>query len=138
MPTTLVLQFSEALDPTRAADPSNYAIVRADGARVTFVSAAYDPDAWTVTLHPKQRIDLHLRYVLTVNGVAPSGLISASGVYLDGNGQGVAGTSASRNVNSANLVLPKDSHNIKPRVGIHHGPLASKSRPILPKPHSAV
>ena len=92
----LVLQFSEALDPTRAVNLKNYAILHGHGRGVKIVSAVYNPVAWTVTLHTKQRINPHGSYQLTVNGVAPSGLISASGVYLDGNGNGVAGTSAVR------------------------------------------
>ena len=94
--STLVLQFSEALAPTRAVSLKNYAILHGRGQRVKIVSAVYSPVAWTVTLRTKQRINPHGRYQLTVNGVAPSGLISASGVYLDGNGNGIAGTSAVR------------------------------------------
>ena len=91
----LVLQFSEALDPTPAVNLKNYAILHAHlGQRLKIVSAVYDPVAWTVTLRTKQSINPHVRYELKVNGVAPSGLTSASGVYLDGIGNGVAGTSA--------------------------------------------
>ena len=74
----------------------NYAILHGHKQRVKIVSAVYNPVAWTVTLRTKQRINPHGRYQLKVNGVAPAGLISASGVYLDGNGTGVAGTSAVR------------------------------------------
>ncbi len=94
--STLVLQFSEALDPTPAVNLKNYAILHGRRQRVKIVSAVYDPVALTVTLRTKQRINPHGRYQLTVNGVAPLGLISASGVYLDGTGTGVAGTSAVR------------------------------------------
>jgi fibronectin-binding autotransporter adhesin len=92
--TTVVLQFSEALDPTPAVNLKNYAILpaRPHGQRLKILSAVYDPVAWTVTLRTRQTINPHLRYELKVNGVAPLGLISASGVYLAGNG--VAGTSA--------------------------------------------
>ena len=94
--STLVLQFSEPLDPTRAVNLKNYAILHGHNQRVKIVSAVYNPVALTVTLRTKQRINPRGRYQLKVNGVAPSGLISASGVYLDGNGNGVAGTSAVR------------------------------------------
>ena len=46
----LVLQFSEALDPTRAMNLKNYAIVHGHRPRVKIVSAVYNPVAWTVTL----------------------------------------------------------------------------------------
>ncbi len=54
MHTTLVLQFNEALDPTRAVDVRNYGISHAHGRRLTILSAVYDPIALTVTLHPKE------------------------------------------------------------------------------------
>ena len=77
----------------------NYAILHGHGRHVKIVSAVYNPVARTVTLRTKQRINPHGRYQLKVNGVAPSGLISTSGVFLDGNGTGVAGISAVRIVN---------------------------------------
>jgi Bacterial Ig-like domain (group 3) len=97
--STLVLQFSEALDPEPAVNLQNYAILYGHRRRVKILSVVYNPAAWTVTLRTRQRINPHGRYQLKVNGVAPSGLISTSGVYLDGNGTGVAGTSAVRIIN---------------------------------------
>ena len=97
--STLVLQFSEALDPTRAVNLQNYAVLHGRRRRVKILSIAYNPVAWTVTLRTRQRINPHGRYQLKVNGGAPSGLISSSGVFLDGNGTGVAGTSAVRIIN---------------------------------------
>jgi len=94
--SVLVVQFSEGLDPTRAMNVHNYAILHGRGGRVKILSAVYNPVAWTVTLRTKQRLNPHRQYQLKVNGSAPAGLISASGVYLDGNGTGVAGTSAVR------------------------------------------
>ena len=67
-PTTLVLQFNEALDPTRAEDVANYQIVGPNGVPVAITSAVYDATADTVTLSPKTRLDLHKIYTLTVNG----------------------------------------------------------------------
>jgi autotransporter-associated beta strand protein len=97
--STLVLQFSEALDPTPAMNLQNYSILHGRSQRIKVLSAVYNAATWTVTLRTKQRISPHGRYQLTVNGAAPSGLISASGVYLDGRGTGVGGTSAVRSFN---------------------------------------
>ena len=94
--SSLVLQFSEALDPTPAANLQNYAILHGRSQKIKILSAVYNPVTWTVTLRTKQRINPHVRYELKVNGGAPSGLASATGVYLDGSGTGVAGTSAVR------------------------------------------
>ncbi len=93
----------------RAADLRNYAIIQGHGKHLTIRSAVYNPAAWTVTLNVKQRINLNRRYELTVNGVAPVGLTSTSGVYLDGNGNGVAGTSAFLIINRKNLVPSQGS-----------------------------
>ena len=83
-PTSLVLTFSSALDPTRAEDVNNYQIVTMGGrgrngnlvGHVTAVRAAiYDPASLTVTLYPIQRLDFHNTYRLTVDGGTPKGLM---------------------------------------------------------------
>ena len=68
----------------------NYAGLHGQRRRLKILSVAYDPAARTVTIRTRQRINPHGRYQLEVNGGALSGLISASGVYLDGDGTGVA------------------------------------------------
>jgi len=92
-PTSLVLTFSSALNPTPADDVNNYQIVTLGGhgkngslvGHVTRVRAAvYNPATLTVTLHTAQRLDLHNRYQLTVNGKTPTGLRGATGVALAG------------------------------------------------------
>ena len=82
-PTTLVLTFSTLLDPTRAQDVRNYRLVCPHGRTIRITKAVYDPTANAVTLRPAQRLPLHESFVLTVNGMAPNGLTSATGVLLD-------------------------------------------------------
>ena len=114
-PTSLVLTFSSALDPTRAEDVSNYQIVTMGGrgrngdlvGHVTAVRAAvYDPATLTVTLHPSQRLDFHNIYRLTVDGGTPKGLMGATGVPLDSQGAGAPGRNDVMTLTWRNLVLP--------------------------------
>jgi len=91
-PTTLVLSFSAGLDPARAQDPGNYLLVRLlaagrTGPAIRLGAAVYDPAANTVTLRPLELLPLHDEYLLTVNGNALDGVVSAAGESLDGSGQ---------------------------------------------------
>ena len=89
-PTYLLLNFNGPLDPTSAQNPLNYQILGPGGHRITVVSAIYDSATHTVTLVPAERLNIHRRYRLTVNGTAPSGLTNPSGELLDGAGNGQA------------------------------------------------
>jgi autotransporter-associated beta strand protein len=114
-PTSLVLTFSSALDPTPAEDVNNYQIVTMGGrgrngdlvGHVTPVRAAvYDPASLTVTLYPSQRLDFHNVYRLTVDGGTPKGLMGATGVPLDSQGTGTPGRDDVMTLTWRNLVLP--------------------------------
>src|SRR5207302_6158429 len=99
-PTHLVLSFSEPLDPASASDPRNYSLVRVgpagksspDVRPISVASAVYDSAALAVTLSPREQLNLHLFYRLTVHGTAPSGVAGANGVLLDGTGTGSPGS----------------------------------------------
>jgi IPT/TIG domain len=100
-PTSLVLTFNLALDPIRTQDVNNYQIMSMGGTgrngnmvgHVIRVGAAvYDAAALTVTLFPDEQLDLHNLYQLTVNGMTPGGLTSATGIPLDGAATGTPGT----------------------------------------------
>ncbi len=91
-PTYLLLYFNGPLDPSSAQNPLNYRIVAPGGQRITVSSAIYDSATHTVTLVPAERLNVHRRYLLTVNGTAPSGLTNPSGVLLDGAHNGKAGS----------------------------------------------
>jgi CSLREA domain-containing protein len=92
-PTSLVLTFSTALDAASVRHLANYRIVTLGGpgrggskvGHVTRVKRAiYDPSTYTVTLLPADRLDIHNRYKLTVNGSTATGLKGAGGLMLDG------------------------------------------------------
>ena len=104
--TSLVLTFSTALNPTPAQNVNNYQIVTEDGTVIPVTSAVYDPTTLTVTLIPAQLLTLTAIYQLTVNGTTPSGLTSATGVLLDGAGNGTPGTNFVRMFSGGILAGP--------------------------------
>ncbi len=113
-PTTLVLTFNVPLDPARAQDVNNYQIVAMAGGErdavvaghVTRVRAAvYNAAALTVTLYPRQRLNIHNFYRLTVYGAPPNGLRSASGIPLDSQGNGDPGNKYETILSWKNLVV---------------------------------
>ena len=118
-PTSLVLTFNSALDPTRAEDVNNYQIVTRGGrgrngslvGHVTRVRAAvYNPASLTVTLYPSQLLDFHNVYRLIVDGGTPKGLMGATGVPLDSQGDGSPGRDEVMRLTWRNLVLPPQRH----------------------------
>jgi streptogramin lyase len=106
MPTTLVLGFSQALDPARAQDARNYRIVGPGGRPIAVDSAVYDATTHTVTLAPHERLNVHFGYTLTVVGTGPLGVADASGRLLDGADTGRPGSDFTTVVDAHNLVLP--------------------------------
>ena len=124
-PTYLLLNFNGPLDPTSAQNPLNYRIFGPGGHRITVVSAIYDPATQTVTLVPAERLNIHWKYSLTVNGATPAGLTNPSGVPLDGSGEGQVGSNYVTSITRRNLVgkaskLPTYYlvHKAPPRPGI--------------------
>jgi streptogramin lyase len=99
-PTSLVLSFSQPLDPNPAQNVNNYQLVTlahtrhglVAGRRISVPQALYLPETTQVELFPAQRLNLHAVYQLTVVGTPPGGLTSAAGVPLDGVGNGVPGS----------------------------------------------
>ena len=83
MPTRLVLTFDRALDATAAENLSNYRITTMSGGRIKLKSAVYDDRTHTVTLRPVNRMNLHRRYSISIDGSRPTG--------VRGCGRGVAG-----------------------------------------------
>jgi len=102
-PTYLLLNFNGPLNPTSAQNPSNYQVLGPGGHRITVVSAIYDPATQTVTLVPAERLNIHWKYSLTVNGATPAGLTNLSGVPLDGSGKGHVGSNYVASITWRNL-----------------------------------
>jgi hypothetical protein len=95
-PTTFVLTFSTALERAAAEDLANYRLNPILGHRlgpaIPILAAVYDPTARTVTLHPTHRVYLFGHYRLLVNGSTPTGVTGATGLLLDGKGNGQPGS----------------------------------------------
>jgi hypothetical protein len=113
-PTSLVLTFSAPLDSARAEDVNNYRIVTMGGrgkngaliGHVTPVRAdVYNPATLTATLHPRQRLDFHNVYRLTVDGGSPNGLRGTRGIPLDSQGHGDPGNNYVTTLTAKDLVL---------------------------------
>ena len=88
-PTSFVIGFNTSLVAATAQDVDNYEIVQIGpggntSAPIPIASAIYDAATDTVTLYPSRLVYLYADYVLTVNGTAPYGLISTTGIRLGG------------------------------------------------------
>jgi len=83
MPTTLVLTFDEALDAATADNTRNYQIIGPCGRAIRVRSAVYDQTTQTVTVRPSQRINVHHKYTLIVDGKAAGGISNTQGQLLD-------------------------------------------------------
>ena len=75
---------------------------------IPLVAARYNPAADAVTLAPSRRLPLRGTYQLTVVGTPPGGLTDASGVFLDGAGNGQPGSNFVTIINHSSLVLPPE------------------------------
>jgi len=121
MPTTVVLTFDQALDAITAQDNENYRIIGPAGRLIGIKSAVYDPAALTVTLHPRQRINIHHAYKLFVDGTAPKGLTNTRGQLLDGVGDGRPDSDYRTSLTWRNLVIdppwPKSPRGPKSATG---------------------
>jgi hypothetical protein len=114
-PTTLVLTFSTALDAASATDVSNYRITTLGGhgrggtlvGHTTAIKkAVYDPSTFSVTLVPADRLDIHNRYRLTVNGTTRTGVRDPSGLLLDEKVSGDPGSNYVANITCHTLSGP--------------------------------
>jgi hypothetical protein len=100
-PTHIAMTFNESLNPITVQDIDNYRIIAhgpdgrfgtRDDRTIRVKSAAYDATTNTVTLIPAQRLDLHRRYELIVNGSTPTGVADVARNLLDGAGSGKPGS----------------------------------------------
>ena len=94
--TAYVVDFSKALDPTRASNPGNYTLFasgrdvgRANGF-ISIASASYNAANNSVTLIPSGHLSTNTFYGLMINGSNPAAITDVSGNVLDGDGNGVA------------------------------------------------
>jgi hypothetical protein len=105
-PTYLVINFNQTLDPASAVNLSNYLILAPTGQVIKVKSARYNPATNTVTLVTAQRLSLHVTYILSIIGTAPSGLMSNAGVLFDGAYTGEPGSNFVTTITSSDLAGP--------------------------------
>jgi hypothetical protein len=105
MPTTIVLIVDQALNSVAAQDAKNYRVIGPEGRIIRIKSAVYNAAMNTVTLHPRERIDIHYRYTLVVDGTKVGGLTNTRGQLLDGTDSGKPGSNYRAALTWRNLVL---------------------------------
>jgi hypothetical protein len=121
-PTRLVVTFDEPLSPPSAQALSNYRLIRAGTRRrLTIKAAVYNPADHSVTLLPRERLQLRGTYQLTIVGTAPNGVSDPLGKLLDGAGDGRPGSNFVTQITSRNLVLG-GGESRKVRAGSRTGP----------------
>ena len=131
MPTTLVLTFNQALDPSTADDSNDYRIIGPEGKIIRVQSAVYDASTDSVTLHPSQRIDIHYQYELIVDGTTAGGITSTSGLLLDGTDSGKPGSDYRGPLTWCNLVLDPPTTKIVRRTKTVAPHVKVKSQPAV-------
>jgi hypothetical protein len=126
MPTVLVLFFDQPMDPAGAENPANYLLVGPRRQTIRVKAAVLDPGSMAVTLSLRQRLNVHLKYTLIVNGASPGGLQGTSGLFLDGAGKGVPGS---------DYVAPITFRNLRGASNGH--PFAVARQAAHPAPHAS-
>jgi hypothetical protein len=123
-PTTFVLGFSTALAPASAEDVANYRLNpilgHHLGQAIPIKAAIYDPVARTVKLHPAHRVYLFRHYRLRVNGSTPTGVAGATGLLLDGSGNGQPGSDYIQVFGSSILAGPASAFAVRTIPGARH------------------
>ncbi len=64
--TLLIVTYTGVVNPTRAEDTANYTVITAGGKQIPIVSATFDPATNSVTLEPAIRLNVHLKFTLSV------------------------------------------------------------------------
>jgi uncharacterized repeat protein (TIGR01451 family) len=90
--TSVILTFSQALDPTSASDINNYQVLNlgsngslsASGPSVAIARAVYNPVTRSVTLSFRQSLSVGRFYKVIANGPGAPGLVDLSGNVLNG------------------------------------------------------
>jgi hypothetical protein len=142
-PTTFVLTFSTALAPAPAADVANYRLNPISGHRlgpaIPIKRAIYDPTTETVTLETADRVYLFGRYRLVVNGSTATGVAGATGLLLDGTGNGQPGSDYVKDFGPSILAGPHRATIARTIAGAWHsrvGRAHSTTRAPRPVPHT--
>lgn len=110
MPTIVVVSFNQALDPAAAADAKDYRIIGPGGRIIRVKRAVYNRQAMTVTLYPSQRINIHHKYELIIDGITSHGIRNTYSQLLDGAKSGKPGSDYKTSLTWHNLVIDPKMH----------------------------
>jgi hypothetical protein len=116
MPTRIVVRFDSPLDVSRAQNAANYHLANAIGRPIGVRSASYDPDALTVTLVTRRRLNVHRHYNFTIDGATSTALTDPTGQALDGDADGTPGGSYAARIDRRILVLNRPAHLLARRL----------------------
>jgi hypothetical protein len=64
--TLLIVPFSGAVNPVIASNSANYEVITSTGKKIPIISADYNPATNSVTLRPAERLNVHLRFRLSL------------------------------------------------------------------------
>jgi hypothetical protein len=90
-PTQILVTFDGPVDPTKAADPSNYTVITSTGKRIPITSATFDPSSNTVTLRPAVHLNVHYRFRLELVLPCPNEVTGETVVVPFGGKQSLVG-----------------------------------------------
>ena len=123
--TTIIVHFQGGLDPATANNTSNYHLRRIGKAgaiahrEIPLRSAVYNPANNTVTLTPVHRLNVHERYLLTIDGLLSN---TNPPLPFDGDNNGTPGGTFVTVITRANyphpLVGPGVIHQSLPARGL--------------------
>ena len=133
MPTTIVLTVDQALNSVTADDPKNYRIIGPEGRIIRVKSAVYDATNDTVTLRPRERINIHHRYTLIVDGTKSGGVTNMAGHLLDSTVSGEPGSNYRTALTWRNLVLDPSEEK-----ALHHAKTTNRSVKVKSEPAAHV
>ena len=115
----------------RAENVANYTVTGALGTNYSVTSAVYNSADDTVTLSFGQRLNVHLIYTITVNGMSPNGLTSTTGVLLDGAGNGQPGSNYvqtfGRGILAGDAAEVSEARNMLTLEQINHGHITDRA-----------
>jgi hypothetical protein len=64
--TKLVVDYDGPVDPAKAADPADYAVIERSGKKIAIKSATFNPATNSATVIPAVRLNVHLHFKLSV------------------------------------------------------------------------
>lgn len=140
-PTLIVVMFSDPMVMDRVQQPTNYRLTflgrdmrlgTCDDVVIPIKDASYNAEAQSVALSPTRQLPLHYRYALQISGDPESGLVSESGVPLDGAGSGEPGTNYLRIFDRKALVMTSPVVP-KPVPEVTHKPTPIRYTPARPQ-----